>query len=87
MADFAFPPRADWRILVSLESRNGINSDPEDSLLMTLQRENSDLLMFPASLSLIPSALVSLALSDPAKSTRFWILQRTKGLDEYNSHY
>lgn len=72
MAVFALPPSDGWRILVNFESRYGMCflSPPSDSFAMTLPRANRDLLIWPPSFSLIPSAPVWPTRSDPARSTK-----------------
>ena len=72
MAVFALPPKEDCRILVSFESRNGTKSLPDASLLITVPSAKSDWLILHASFSLAPSAFVSFARSDPARSTKFY---------------
>ena len=77
MMVFELPPSADCRICVSFESRYGTKTflpglfDWSASALITLPRDESDLLIAAPSLRRSPVAPVDSARSEPARSTRF----------------
>lgn len=69
---FVFPPKESWRSLVSFESRYGTCFVfPSTKAEITFPKAESDKLIFVASFILSPVAPVLLALSLPAKSTKF----------------
>ena len=68
---YELPPSDSWSILVSLESRYGMNAfffDASVRALMTLPRAESDLLIILASSRVYPVASVFSVFSDPARS-------------------
>jgi len=67
-----FPPKESCRILVNLDSRNGMNGFDEDSVnaWMHLPKVVKERFMDLASFKRSPEANDFLTLSEPAKSTR-----------------
>lgn len=69
---FEFPPNESLSKFVNFESRYGMwfLCFSDVNAFITIPRVVSDLLMFPAYLSLSPEAAVIFCLSEPAKSTK-----------------
>jgi hypothetical protein len=69
-AVFEFPPNESLMMRVSFESRKGTNLMFSANALITIPRHVNERLIFWASFSTFPSALVFDIFSEPAKSIR-----------------